>query len=97
MSRSCRCDAEATRHRVLGYLEARSFDDTLACPLSRRTLAQDLGLSKGRVRYACRTLEAEGLIICRRLFDDAGGQLGNGYDLTASGRRLLVSMRRNSP
>lgn len=96
MGRSSRYEAERARRRILGYLEARAVDDALACPLPRKMLAEHLGLSKNQVRYACRTLEAEGLIVCRRLYDDEGGQLGNGYDLSPSARRLLASIRRAS-
>lgn len=94
MGRSCRYEAERARCRVLGFLEERTVDDALARPLPRKTLARNLDLSRNQVRYACRTLEAEGLIVCCRLYDDDGGQLGNGYDLTPSGRRMLASMRR---
>lgn len=86
--RSSRKTVEEAENRVLAVVEAVSAPRRPAC-LSLRDLARATELTEGRVRSALRGMVAHGLVTAEARYADDGGQLANGYRLTAAGRERL--------
>lgn len=80
---------------ALSYIreESTSSRDKLAS-LSYRQIADKLGLSVQQARHLCARLEDHDLVSSVPRFAPDGGQLANGYALTARGRMILREVRR---
>lgn len=81
--------------RVLSFISEKSMGsrDRFA-PLSHRQIADYAGISVQQARFLCLKLMDQGLISMTHRHAPDGGQLANGYALTARGRMVLREIRR---
>ena len=80
------------RQRAMGALaalRAASEHPRKGVRLSRRQIAETLGLSEQQARRVMKLLEKEGLVEVVSNFLPNGGQIENTYRLTKKGRKLL--------
>lgn len=95
MSRTSRCVLKENALRMLDLMQEASVRSReRVAPLSYRHMASSLGLSIQQVRFLCGKLEADGDIVAIKRFAPDGGQLANGYALTARGRAMLRQARK---
>lgn len=81
--------------RVLLFISEKSTNsrDRYA-PISHRQIADSAGISVQQARFLCVKLMDQGLIAVTHRHAPDGGQLANGYALTARGRAVLREIRR---
>ena len=90
MGRVTQAEMDRRRRRLLALILDGGAD---GAALSKKAMAQAMGLATTQVRSLVKSLEEDGLAIVRPRFGADGGQLANAHFVTERGLRWLWARR----